>query len=340
MRNKFLGLVLSASLSAITVAQTPPPQQASEPQSMFKGTTITPKGKAVVRINGTVLTDRDLLREMMTIFPYARQHGGKFPQSMEADIRRGALDMMEFEELVYQEAQRRNMSVTPARLDRAIKAFRDQFSSADEFHSYLKAECNSSMPKLREKVRRSLMIDDLLMVEITQKASVSDAQVQAYYQKNTAKFYSPESVSIQTISLIIPDHANAQQEAGVRKRAEDALQQAKKAKNYEGFGMLAEKYSEDDWRVMMGDHQSVTRDKMPPEVAKIAFTLKPGEVSDLIRAENSWCIARLNSHEQPRQASFDQVKASLKKELVANQVDTLRRVLHQQLRKKARVEEL
>src|SRR5258705_11553142 len=99
MRNKFLGFVLSVSLSAVAVAQTPAPQQASEPQSMFKGTTVMPKGKAVLRINGTVLTDRDLLREMMTIFPYARQHGGRFPQSMESDIRRGALDMLEFEEL-------------------------------------------------------------------------------------------------------------------------------------------------------------------------------------------------------------------------------------------------
>src|SRR5260370_40281693 len=97
MRNKFLGFVLSVSLSAVAIAQTPAPQQASEPQSMFKVRTITPKGKAVIRINGTVLTDRDLLREMMTIFPYARQHGGKLPESMESDIRRGALDMMEFE---------------------------------------------------------------------------------------------------------------------------------------------------------------------------------------------------------------------------------------------------
>jgi len=340
MTNKFVAFILFIVLSALTAAQTPTPAQASAPQSMFKSTTITPKGKTVARINGTVVTDRDLLREMMIIFPYARQHGGKFPQSMEADIRRGALDMIEFEELVYQEAKHRNLKVSPARLELAIKTFREQFSSSEEFHSYLKAECDGSMLKLREKVRRSLMIDDLLLVEITRKASVSDAQLQTYYQKNTAKFYSPESVSIQTISLVIPDHANAQQEASVRKRAEDALQQARKAKSYEDFGMLAEKLSEDDWRVMMGDHQSVTRDKMPPEVAKVAFSLKPGEVSDLIRAENSWCILRLKSREQPHQATFEQVKGSLKKELEANQVDTLRRALHQQLRKKATVEEL
>src|ERR1700756_4367628 len=63
--------------------------------------------KAVARVNGTVLTEADLHREMSAMFPYAQQHGGKVPKTMEADIRRGALQMIEFEELVYQEAQRR-----------------------------------------------------------------------------------------------------------------------------------------------------------------------------------------------------------------------------------------
>ena len=41
------------------------------------------QGKPVARVNGTVLTDRDLLREMYAIFPYAKQHNG-FPKAQEA----------------------------------------------------------------------------------------------------------------------------------------------------------------------------------------------------------------------------------------------------------------
>ena len=52
------------------------------------------------------------------------------------------------------------------------------------------------------------------------------------------------------------------------KRAEDALRQAKATKNYEDFGMLAEKISEDDYRVMMGDHKPVDRAKLPPYVVQ------------------------------------------------------------------------
>ena len=58
-------------------------------------------------MNGVVLTDRDLLQEEYTIFPYAKQHNGNIPPEMAPGIRNGALQMIIFEELVYQEAQKR-----------------------------------------------------------------------------------------------------------------------------------------------------------------------------------------------------------------------------------------
>ena len=72
-------------------------------------------GKPVVRVNGAVLTDRDLLREMFALFPYAKLHNG-FPKKQEAEIRQGAMQMIIFEELVYQEAVRRKMTIAPERI--------------------------------------------------------------------------------------------------------------------------------------------------------------------------------------------------------------------------------
>lgn len=92
-------------------------QAGAAEKSTANNEAMNPSGKAVVRVNGATLTDRDLLREMMAIFPYSRQHGGRFPKEMEANIRKGALEMIEFEELVYQEAQRRKMQVSASRLE-------------------------------------------------------------------------------------------------------------------------------------------------------------------------------------------------------------------------------
>jgi hypothetical protein len=47
-----------------------------------------------------------------------------FPQEMEPEIRSGALKMIVFEELVYQEALRRKMTVSAERLNRAETDFR------------------------------------------------------------------------------------------------------------------------------------------------------------------------------------------------------------------------
>src|SRR4051812_20571270 len=76
-------------------------------------------GKPVARVNGVALTDKDLLREELLIFPYAKQHGGAIPADMEPGIRKGALQMIIFEELVYQDAQRRGISVAPEKLRQA-----------------------------------------------------------------------------------------------------------------------------------------------------------------------------------------------------------------------------
>jgi hypothetical protein len=65
----------------------------------------TASRKPAARVNGAVLTEADVIRQMYTIFPYASQHGG-FPKAMEADIRKGAIEMIIFEELLFQEAKR------------------------------------------------------------------------------------------------------------------------------------------------------------------------------------------------------------------------------------------
>ena len=321
-------------------AQAPAPSIAAKTVSTHATTQTKPTAKVVARVNGAALTDADLQREMLAMFPYARQHGGKIPPSMEATVRVGALQMIEFEELVYQEAQRRKMEINPARLDHAMAEFRQQFDSEAKFQEFLKAELHGSRKNLRHKIQRSLLIDQLLDLEVTRKSSISDQEIRSYYDKNTAEFHVAERVAIQTISVVLPDDASPKDEANTRRRAEDVLRQAKAAKSYEEFGALAEKASDDEWRVMMGDHGAIEEGKMPAPVAKVAFAMKPGQISDLIRAENSFCIVRLNSHEAAKQLPFEQVRAQIKKNLQARRVDQLRSALNRQLRKTAKVTEL
>src|SRR5215468_12205031 len=131
----FFSIFLGAAMASAQLASHAPTSVASGSPAPAVATAQTSpllvSDKPVAKVNGAVLTDRDLLREMYTIFPYARQHNG-FPKSQEAAIRQGALEMIIFEELVFQEAQRRRLVVPAAKLSTAEGEFRKQFSSPDE----------------------------------------------------------------------------------------------------------------------------------------------------------------------------------------------------------------
>ena len=157
MKYRFLTSVFVAAAmcgaSAQIASHAPTRVTAPKAQANLSGT------KPVARVNGAVLTERDLLREMYAIFPYARQHGGSFPKGMEPEIRKGAMQMIVFEELVYQDAMRRHLSIPPARISAAMKEFRKQFSSDAEYQDVLKQEFQGSEAQLRKGVLRSMLIE-------------------------------------------------------------------------------------------------------------------------------------------------------------------------------------
>jgi len=296
--------------------------------------------KPVARVNGTVLTDRDLQREIYTLFPYAAQHNGQVPPELVPQIRQGALKMIVFEELLYQEAVRRQMTVTPAKLQKAETDFKSQFGTPNEYRQFLKQEFQGSEKALDNKIRRSLLIDAMLKTEVDSKSTVSLAEAKAFYDNNPARFQYPEAFAFQTISFLPPDKPTPENLKELRKRAEDGLKQAKATTNYEQFGMLAEKISEDDYRVMMGNHKSVPKEKLAPQVLQALLTMKQGEVSNIIQLDQAFTIIRLNQHIPAGKKKFEDVKASLQQELQKKKVEEVRAALDQRLRKNAKVEEL
>lgn len=299
-----------------------------------------PTNKPVARVNGVVLTDRDLLREEYTIFPYARQHNGSVPQEMEPQIRQGAMQMIIFEELVYQDAQRLKLTVPAEKLRKAETDFRQQFSDPQEYQQLLTAEFQGSQQLLREKIRRSLLIEELLKAEVQDKSAVSLAEARAYYQKNIQLYKYPESFAIQTISILPPDKATPDQLKEGRKRAADALKEAQATKTADEFGLLAEKISDDDYRVMMGNHKAVPRAQLAPQVVQALLALKDGQITGLIQLDQAYTIVRLNKHIPPGTFKFEDVKDSLRKELKDKKTNQLRAALDKRLRQNAKIETL
>jgi parvulin-like peptidyl-prolyl isomerase len=259
---------------------------------------------------------------------------------MATQIRDGAMKMLVFEELVYQEALKRRMTIPAAKMQGAETDFRKQFGTPDEFNTFLQTELHGSKQLLEEKIRRSLLIDALLKAEVDKKSEVTPIELRAFYDKNSARFQHPELFTFQTISILPPANATADRLKEGHKRAEDALLKAKATKSAEEFGLLAEKASDDDYRVVMGQHKPVPADKLAPQVLKALVAMKTGDVSDVIQIEQAYTIVRLGQHSPAGMTKFEEVKPQLEKELHQTKTNQLRAALDKRLRENAKVQEL
>ena len=336
-RFSFLLLVVTLSAEAQVPSHAPTAMSTSTPSASV-ATISAPK--PIVRVNGTVLTDRDLLREMFNVFPYAKQHGGGFPKDSEPQIRKTALRNIEFEELAYQDAVKKGMTVSTEKLSKAMKDFRMQFDTEADYQEFLKVENKGSEEDLKKSIRRAMLIDRYLKIQIDNKARLTDAEVRAIYDKNPDHFRKPDSVWLQTITIAYGQTPSSAEKQEARNKAEDALKRAEATKDYESFGVLAEKVSMDDWHVMMGDHKWLHRGRMPGEVEKVVFNMKVGQVSQIVDTGDSFCIARVNGREDAHLMPFDQVKDRLKKDSEGDRAKVLRAALEKSLLANAQIQEL
>lgn len=333
-----LFLLLVAGLAAGQVASHAP---ALKPAPQAPASDVMPLVatlKPVARVNGTVLTQTDLVREEYAIFPYARQHNG-LPKELEPEIRQGAMRMMVFEELVYQEAVRRKMTISVARMQQSENEFRKTFNNPEDYNAFMQSEFHGSQTLLDEKIRRSLLIDALLREEVKSKSTVTPAEVRAFYDKNPDRFKVPEAFIFQTISAIAPDNATPDQMKAAQSRVAKVLAQAKAAKTNNEFGLLAEKTSEDDFRVMEGQHSSAQVNQLPPPVVQVLKTMKVGDVSNVVQVGNIFTILRLNAHTPAGRQRFEEVRVKLTNDLQQRKTNEVRAAFDQKLRQNAKIEE-
>lgn len=333
-RSIYLAGVLALSLIPAAAAQTLKASHASA--AKVASAPKTPSA-VVARVNGVPVTQEALERETRRIFPSYSMHGG-VPAEYASDIRKKALNNLIEQELAYQEALRQNLPIPAAEWNARLRDFRADYKSDAEFEAAIK-KLFSTRAAFEKQLRHDMLLDRIWLLEVKNKSAVSDADVQLYYQRNRAQFVQPESVAFQTISTLYPAGATPTQKQAARKRAETVLPRAKAARNYEEFGVVAEKFSEDPWRVMMGDRKFLHRSAAPPEFLP-AFSMKPGETSGILESPEGYVILRVNQHVPQKQMSFAEVQTSIRAALEKERLAKRTKSFHEMLRKAAKVEVL
>jgi peptidyl-prolyl cis-trans isomerase D len=154
--------------------------------------------------------------------------------------------------------------------------------------------------------------------QVRQSLQVSDDQLKVQYQQNIQQYQVPNRVHVEHILLMTVGKTDAEVEE-IRKKAQDILNQAKKGANFED---LAKKYSEDPGtKDKGGDLGWIVQGQTVAEFEKAAFSLPKGSISDLVKTQYGFHILKIIDKESAHTKPFDEVKDSIRTPLLLSEAD-------------------
>ncbi len=141
------------------------------------------------------------------------------------------------------------------------------------------------------------------------KPQVTDAELQTYYNQHAAQFEVKPQVKVRHILITVPTGADAKTDAAAKSKAEDLLKQIKSGGN---FADLASKNSDDPGSKTQGGELGwLDPGKTVPEFDKAAFSLAPGQTSDVIKTQFGYHILQVEDKKTAHKRSLDEVKAEI-----------------------------
>jgi peptidyl-prolyl cis-trans isomerase C len=214
---------------------------------------------------------------------------GPIPAERRDEVLRDALDQLITYTLLKQEAKNRSLSATDAEVDARLQAMRSQFPDEETFTKAL-ADRGLTLERLRSDARDDLNINKMMEAEVQAAGPATDAEAQAFYEKNPDKFQRGESVRASHILLLAGENADEAAKKKARAQIDDLC---KRAKAGEDFAKLAREHSQDGSAANGGDLDFFTRGRMVPEFESAAFALQPGQVSDVVTTQYGFHVIKV-----------------------------------------------
>jgi peptidyl-prolyl cis-trans isomerase C len=263
----------------------------------------------IARVNGEPIQRAEFEKAIKTL---EAQNGGSVPADQRDRVYRGVLDQMIGYKLLVQESQARKIAVADAELEARVSQIRSQFPTEEAFKQVL-AQQNLTVEQLKSDARSELLVTNLLKAEVEPKVAVTPEQVSDFYQKNPDKFQQGERVRASHILLAFPPNADAAAKLTVKTKAEGLLKELKAGKD---FATLAKANSQDPGSAVKGgDLDYFEKGQMVGPFDQAAFTLKPGEMSDLVETQFGYHIIKVTEKQASRAVPLAEVRDKIQQYL-------------------------
>jgi peptidyl-prolyl cis-trans isomerase D len=292
---------------------------------------------------GVSVSDSELADRIKLLLPTAFQNGQIVDRAQyEAQVgQRFQMGVEEFEELVRQSLVQEKVgalvsagvTVSPDEISAEFRRKNEKIKidyaviHPDALESQVQvtdADLNAYYDKNKTKymVPEQRVVRYLLIEpeQLAAKINIPQAELESEYNKHLDAFKVAEQAQISQILFKTMGKTDAEM-AEIRKKAADVDAQAKKGAKFED---LAKKYSEDPGtKDKGGDTGWIGRGQAMPELEKAAFGLSKGDVSDVITTQIGIYIIKVTDKQQAHTKTLAEVMPILQGALTKQKADAM-----------------
>ncbi len=219
------------------------------------------------------------------------------------------------ERLLESEVKKYKDQVDQRQIDEYISNFEQSNGLTDQ---QLRAQLQSqghTYQEFRKHARLELQKMIMIQKEVRQRVNISPDEVKAYYDAHPGEFsVGKENFKVAQILIALPPNATPAQVEAARVKAESIHKQLLDGAD---FGKLARQYSDDDSKSQGGELGDFSRGDMIDPIQNAIDRMKVGDISEPIRTEHGFHIAKLEAHDQVGVKPFSDVSGQIREKLVS-----------------------
>jgi peptidyl-prolyl cis-trans isomerase C len=270
-------------------------------------------GELAAKVNGTAITLEELDSSVESAKVQFAAQGRTITEADTESFRSEVLENLIANELMLAYAVENDYTIEDEAFETEIAGIEAQFGSRDEFLAALE-EQGFTEERLREEIRTGMIIESVFETEIDLESAVTDEEIEEFYTENPAYFEKPESLTASHIIITVEpaDSDEAKREA---KEKIEAIRQ--EIVDGADFAAVAMEKSEGPSAPRGGSLGSFTRGQMVAPFEEAAFSLEPGELSDIVLTDFGYHVILVDEKIQNGMQSIDEVSEQIKQYLTS-----------------------
>jgi peptidyl-prolyl cis-trans isomerase C len=287
-----------------------------------------------LKVEGETITEGQVAEEASRL---AMQFGGaSTPEQtgqMREAMRKQATDNLIARTLLAQAIEREGITVGEDEIDERMAKIRSNFGSEEELSSRL-AMMGMTVEMLDREIETALAAEKLID-KYSPPEEVTEADIKSYYDGNIDRFKQPERVKASHILIGFGEGDTEATKQEKRREAEGLLAQLGQGSD---FAQLASEHSTCPSGQNGGDLGFFGRGMMVKPFEDAAFSLAPGEISDVVETRFGYHIIMVTDREEDRTLPFHEARDGIFQMLDGQRMQEAMKAYTEQLRASADIE--